>query len=74
MDFGSIVQLISNTGFPIVCVCAMAWYVKDKDDKHRNDIKEMNANHKAEMDSITAALNNNTIALTKLVAHLEGED
>ncbi len=48
-------SLIGSLGFPIACVVAMfvMW------NKERED-------HKVEMANVTAALNNNTLALQKL--------
>lgn len=55
-------SLISSLGFPIACVITM-FYMWNKESE----------NHKAEMANVTAALNNNTLALQKLegaiVAH-----
>lgn len=62
MDIASISQLISTVGFPIACVCAM-FYMWDKEREA----------HKAEMDKVTEAVNNNTLALTKLEEHLKHE-
>lgn len=69
------VQLISTLGFPIVaCVC-MALYVKEQTKNNREDVKELNEQHSKEMidfkDEIKEALNNNTIALTKLCEKLD---
>ena len=59
MDINAITTLISNVGVP--CACLMAtfylWF------------KETEA-HKDEMSKMTEALNNNTIALTKLTEHI----
>lgn len=55
MDIQVFSQLLSSVGFPIACVVAMFYYWN----------KEREA-HKEEMDKVTEALNNNTIALTKL--------
>lgn len=62
MDIASIGQLISTVGFPIACVIAMfmMW------DKEREA-------HKAEMDKVTEAINNNTMALIKLEEHMKHE-
>lgn len=57
MDVGVITQLIGSLGFPIACVCAMFYYWN----KERED-------HKTEMQAMTEALNNNTVALTKIQA------
>lgn len=34
-------QLIGSLGFPIVACIGIAWYLKDRDDKHREDLKEI---------------------------------
>ena len=55
MDPSAISSLIGTLGFPIACVIAMFYmWNKERDD------------HKSEMEKVTQALNNNTIALTKL--------
>lgn len=72
------VQLISSLGFPIVACICMALYVKEQTKNNREDVKELNAQHSKEMnafkDEIKEALNNNTIALTKLCEKLEREE
>ena len=62
MDVNAIIQLVGSLGFPIVASGALFWYVNKIDERH-----------KEEMDKVSAALNNNTIALTKLVEKLEGD-
>lgn len=73
MDIAQITQMIMNVGFPIVMCGAMAWYVKDTNDKHREEIRQLNEQHNYEMQQVTTALNNNTLALQKLCDKL-GED
>lgn len=72
------VQLISSLGFPVIACIYMALYVKDQTKSNREDVKELNAQHSKEMtvfkDEIKEALNNNTIALTKLCERLEREE
>ena len=72
------VQLIGSLGFPIVACIVMALYVKEQTKNNREDVKELNAQHSKEMDTfkdeIKEALNNNTIALTKLCEKLEREE
>lgn len=63
MDITNIMQAISTVGFPIAMCLILMWYIKSNDD-----------NHKEEMDKITDALNNNTIALTKLASKLDIAD
>lgn len=72
-EINSITQMITNVGFPIVCVIAMGWYVKDTNDKHRNEVQQLNNQHQEEMKQVTEALNNNTLALQKLCDKL-GDD
>lgn len=62
MDVNTLIQLVSSLGFPIVCCGALFWKIVKTDEQH-----------KEEMDKITEALNNNTIALTKLSDKLGGE-
>lgn len=59
MDINAVTTLISNVGFPSACLIATfyLWF------------KETEA-HKEEMLNIKEALNNNTIALTKLTEHI----
>lgn len=77
MDFPTIVTAISTVGFPVICCIGMGWYVKYSTDRQREDTKELNAQHSAEMmafkDEIKDALNNNTVALTKLCEKLDKE-
>lgn len=72
------VQIISTLGFPIVACISMAIYVKEQTKNNREDVKELNAQHSKEMnafkDEIKEALNNNTIALTKLCERLDREE
>lgn len=55
MEVEMVQSLIGSLGFPIACVITM-FYMWNKE---RED-------HKAEMANVTAALNNNTLALQKL--------
>ena len=55
MDVASVAQLISTVGFPIAC-CIIMFQALTKEQE----------SHKQEMAAVTAALNNNTVALTKL--------
>lgn len=55
----------------------MAVYVKDITKENREDVIALNKQHSEEMnafkDEIKEALNNNTIALTKLCEKLDGK-
>lgn len=64
---------IGQYAFPIVACVMMGWYVKYTQDNYRKDIQELSKNHKEEIDKVTSALNNNTLALQKLTDVIGGE-
>ena len=74
MDINSIATMIGTLGFPIVACCAMAYFFARVNDNYRNDIKEMQANHKEEIAGMTEAINNNTLVIQKLVDRMDRED
>lgn len=63
MDINVIVQLVGTLGFPIVCCGALFWRMIKSDEQHKEEISKM-----------SEALNNNTIAITRLTDKLEKED
>lgn len=71
MQTNEILQAITTVGFPIVMCGAMAWYVKYTTDKNRAEIDKLNGAHKDEMKEVTTAINNNTLAITKLCERLD---
>jgi cellobiose-specific phosphotransferase system component IIC len=73
MDWSAITQAVTTIGFPIVMCGAMAWYVKYITDKHREEVTKLNEQHQQEMEKVTTAINNNTLALTKLCERMEKE-
>lgn len=60
MDANTIIQIVGSLGFPIVMCGALFWRQIKSDEQH-----------KAEMDKLSEALNNNTLAITKLSDKLE---
>ena len=66
-----IIQIISTLGFPIACCLALGWYVKMLTGNFRDDIKEIQKEHKDEIAKVTDALNSNTIVIQKLCDKLE---
>ena len=60
MDANTIIQLVGSLGFPIVACGALFWRMVKSDEQH-----------KAEMDKLSEAINNNTVALTKLSDKLD---
>lgn len=74
MDFASVLTAIGSVGFPIVACCGMAYFFSKVNANYRSDIKEITAQHKAEMDSMTQAINNNTMALQRLLDKIGDEE
>lgn len=66
MDVASITQLITAVGFPVVACLLMGYYIKQQTDNYRQDVSALQTQHKEEMLKVTEAVNNNTLALTKL--------
>ena len=68
-----IMTMITTVGFPILACIFMGWYVKHQTDQYRDDVKDIQQQHKDEITKVTEALNNNTLALQKLCDKLEKE-
>ena len=69
-----IFSVIGQYAFPIVACVMMGWYVKYIQDNYRKDIDSISSRHKDEMDKVTEALNNNTLAIQKLTDYIEKID
>ena len=59
MDIQVILTAISTVGFPIVACGGLFWLVNKISDQHKQEVEKM-----------TEALNNNTIAITKLTERM----
>lgn len=66
-----IVTMITTVGFPIVACLFMGWYVKYQTDNYRSEVNDMQKEHKDEIQKVTEALNNNTLALQRLCDKME---
>ena len=73
MDVNAIIQLVGSLGFPIVACIGLGWYVKYQTDLNHKEVSEMRKEHQDEINKVTEALNNNTLALQKLCDKLESE-
>lgn len=56
MDVNLITQLVGSLGFPIMVAIACFWYINKQTEQH-----------KAEIDKMAEAVNNNTLVLQKLL-------
>ncbi len=73
MDFNTIIAAVGSLGFPIVAAIMMAIFFNKMQESYRQDIKDLNREHKAESDKMVEAINNNTIVIQKLVDKM-GDD
>ena len=71
MDFNGIVTLVGSLGFPIVACIGLGWYVKYQTDNNNKEVSEMRKEHQEEINKVTEALNNNTLALQRLCDKLD---
>lgn len=69
-----IVQIISTLGFPIASAVALGWYVVATNRENNARIDKMQAEHKEEIQKVTEALNNNTLALQRLCDKMDREE
>lgn len=65
------ISAISTIGFPICACLGLGFYVKYQTDKYDQSIREMQKEHKDEVTKMTEALNNNTLALQKLIDKID---
>lgn len=65
-----IVQVISAVGFPIVAALGCGFFVKWQYEQNMKQNEELRKEHKEEVSKMTDALNNNTLALQKLIDKL----
>ena len=68
-----IVQVISAVGFPIVAAIGCGYFVKWQYEQNAMANEELRKEHKEEVSKMIEALNNNTLALQKLIDKL-GDD
>lgn len=64
------IEIISTLGFPIACCVGLGWYVKSLTDNYRNDIKEMRAENREDLEKTREVLQTNTLVLQKVVDKL----
>ena len=65
-----IVSIISAVCFPIVAALGCGFFVKWQYEQNMKQNEELRKEHKEEVSKMTEALNNNTLALQKLIDKL----
>ena len=68
-----VAQLISALGFPIVAALGCAYFVKWQYEQNQKQLDEMRKEHKEEVTNMTKAIEDNTIALTRLIEKIDKE-
>lgn len=63
--------ILSNYAFPIVCCCAMAYFVKYMYDQTNQRVDKLNEEHKNEVDNLSEVIKNNTLAIEKMNSLIE---
>lgn len=68
-----IVQVISAVGFPIVAAIGCGYFVKWQYEQNQKQIEAMRTEHKEEVKNMTKAIENNTLAVTRLIEKIDKE-
>ena len=68
-----IVQVISVVGFPIVAAIGCGYFVKWQYEQNQKQVEAMRQEHKEEVQNMTKAIENNTLALTRLIEKIDKE-
>lgn len=75
MELNQVIELIGSFGFPIAACIWLGYYVKELMKQYREDIAKLQQLHREEItafkDEMETAVNNNTLALTELIAKLD---
>lgn len=67
----TILTVLGNYAFPIVCCIAMAYFVKYMYDQTNLRVDKLNEEHKDEVDNLSNVIKNNTIAIEKMSSLIE---
>lgn len=70
----SVVQIISQLGFPISMCVGACFFIKYLFDTFTKQITELQKEHREETNTMKTAIENNTIVLTKLCEKLDKEN
>ena len=73
MDISMLIEAITTVGFPIAMCVVLMYYVKYTTDSNKAEVEQLSIRHREEMNEVTKAIENNTLAITKLVERLGGD-
>lgn len=69
-----IIEIFNQLAFPLAMCLLMAYYVKYITDHNREDLNNLNTQHREAEQRITEAINNNTLVMTRLCERMgEGD-
>lgn len=67
----TIIQVITNLGFPIACCIGLAKYVKYITDKHEKETDQLRNSYEKQTHELKESFDRNTNVLTELVIYLK---
>ena len=66
-----VIQIISSLGFPVAMCVGACFFIKYLFDTFTKQQEEMRKEHKDEISKLQSSLDNNTIALTRLIDKID---
>lgn len=67
MNMNDVVQIVSTLGFPIAMCIGACFFIKYLFDTFTKQQEEMRKEHREEVSKLQTSLDNNTLALQKLI-------
>ena len=67
MEPNTIVSTITSVGFPIFACLALGWFVYYQTNQNAKQLDQIRQEHKEEMKNLAECIQNNTLALQKLI-------
>ncbi len=71
MDWNLLMQFLNTLGVPVVGMVAMGWFCYNYIHESNERYDKLTESHKSEVDSLRTTLEQNTLAITKLVDTIE---
>ena len=71
MDAQTITTLISSLGFPIFCCLVLGYWIKTITERFDKRLEDTQKEHQEEIKLLKDSIDNNTVALTKLLERIE---
>ena len=66
----ALMNILSNFGFPVAVCAAMFFYIYHTTKENREEIAKLNELHREETSKLKDAINENTIAITRLIERI----